>query len=129
MRAAFKIPKQDPGRTAAIQKATLLAAQVPLEAAKKSFRVAELALEAAQSGNKNAITDAGSAVNLAVAAINSAAYNVRINLSDQEIGHNDQQNQDCTSKYKFLHSSELEINELASIQHSGQQNDKNDNQV
>jgi len=41
-----------------------------------------LALEAAQSGNKNAITDAGSAVNLAIAAVNSAAYNVRINLAD-----------------------------------------------
>ena len=82
--AAYKIPKPDPGRDAAIQDATLLAAQVPLDAAKKSSRVAELALDAAQSGNKNAITDAGSAVNLAVAAINSAAYNVRINLSDLE---------------------------------------------
>lgn len=80
--AAYKIPKSDPGRAPAIQEATLLAAQVPLEAAKKSYRVAELALEAAQSGNKNAITDAGSAVNLAIAAINSAAYNVRINLAD-----------------------------------------------
>lgn len=80
--AAYKIPKSDPGRAPAIQEATLLAAQVPLEAAKKSYRVAELALEAAQSGNKNAITDAGSAVNLAIAGINSAAYNVRINLAD-----------------------------------------------
>jgi formiminotetrahydrofolate cyclodeaminase len=80
--AAYKIPKSDPARAAAIQEATLLATQVPLEAAKKSYRVAELALEAAQSGNKNAITDAGSAVNLAIAAVNSAAYNVRINLAD-----------------------------------------------
>lgn len=78
---AYKLPKSDPGREAAIQEATLLAARVPLEAAKRSSRVAELALEAAQSGNKNAITDAGSAVNLAVAAINSAAYNVRVNLA------------------------------------------------
>ena len=80
--AAYKIPKSDPARATAIQEAILLAAQVPLEAAKKSYRVAELALEAAQSGNKNAITDAGSAVNLAIAAVNSAAYNVRINLAD-----------------------------------------------
>ncbi len=80
--AAYKIPKSDPARATAIQEATLLAAQVPLEAAKKSYRVAELALEAAQSGNKNAITDAGSAVNLAIASVNSAAYNVRINLAD-----------------------------------------------
>jgi len=80
--AAYKIPKSDPARATAIQEATLLAAQVPLEAAKKSYRVAELALEAAQSGNKNAITDAGSAVNLAIASVNSAVYNVRINLAD-----------------------------------------------
>jgi len=79
---AYKIPKSDPARAAAIQEATLLAAQIPLGAAKKSYRVAELALEVAQSGNKNAITDAGSAVNLAIAAVNSAAYNVRINLAD-----------------------------------------------
>jgi glutamate formiminotransferase/formiminotetrahydrofolate cyclodeaminase len=78
---AFKLPKSDPGREVAIQEATLLAAQVPLKAAQKASRVAELALEAAQSGNKNAITDAGSAVNLAVAAINSAAFNVRVNLA------------------------------------------------
>jgi len=80
--AAYKIPNSDPGRAAAIQEATLLAAQIPLAAAKKSSRVAELALETAASGNKNAITDAGSAVNLAVASVNSAAYNVRINLAD-----------------------------------------------
>jgi len=79
--AAYKTPKSDEGREAAIQEATLLAARVPMEAAKMSSRIAELALEAARSGNKNAITDAGSAVNLAIAAINSAAYNVRINLA------------------------------------------------
>ena len=80
--AAYKIPKSDSGRDAAIQEATLAAAQVPLAAAKKSIRVAELALIAAQTGNKNAISDAGSAVNLAAAAVNSAAFNVRINLAD-----------------------------------------------
>jgi glutamate formiminotransferase / formiminotetrahydrofolate cyclodeaminase len=80
--AVYKLPKTDPERAPSIQEKTLQAAQVPLEAAKKSNRVAQLALEAARSGNKNAITDAGSAVNLAVAAINSAAYNVRINLAD-----------------------------------------------
>ncbi len=80
--AVYKLPKTDPARAASIQEKTFQAAQVPLEAAKKSCRVAQLALEAARFGNKNAITDAGSAVNLAAAAINSAAYNVRINLAD-----------------------------------------------
>jgi len=44
----------------------------------------DLALKSANLGNKNAITDAGSAVNLAYAALTSAAYNVRINLTDLE---------------------------------------------
>jgi len=79
--AAYQIPKSDPGRAQAIQDATLGAALVPLEVAGKSYQIMELALKAAQFGNKNAITDAGSGVNLAFAALNSAAFNVRINLS------------------------------------------------
>jgi glutamate formiminotransferase/formiminotetrahydrofolate cyclodeaminase len=79
--SAFKKPKSDPDREKAIEEATLLATEIPLETAQKALRVSELALIAAQSGNKNAITDAGSAVNLAAAAVKSAAYNVRINLS------------------------------------------------
>lgn len=79
--AAYKIPKSDPLRKEAIQEATLGAAHVPLDVAEKSLRVMGLALEAAHSGNLNAISDAGSAVNLAFASLNSAAYNVRINLS------------------------------------------------
>jgi glutamate formiminotransferase/formiminotetrahydrofolate cyclodeaminase len=79
--AAYKKPKSDPDRTTTIQAATLQAAAVPLEVAEKALRVMELALTAARSGNVNAISDAGSAVNLAFAALNSAAYNVRINIS------------------------------------------------
>ena len=60
----------------------MLAAQGPLGGGQEISRVGELALRAAQKGNINAITDAGSAVNLAFAAVNSAAYNVRINLAD-----------------------------------------------
>ncbi len=79
--AAYQRPKSDPDRKAAIQDATLGAALVPLEVAEKSLRVMGLALLAARIGNLNAISDAGSAVNLAFASTNSAAYNVRINLS------------------------------------------------
>ncbi len=82
--AAYKLPKSDPDRNGAIQEATLLAAEVPLETARKASRITELALIAGELGNKNAITDAGSAVNLAAAAVNSAAYNVRINLDGLE---------------------------------------------
>jgi len=79
--AAYKKSKSDPDRKKAIQEATLGAAQVPLDVAGKALQVMDLALQAARNGNVNAITDAGSAVNLAFAALNSAVYNVRINLS------------------------------------------------
>lgn len=79
--SAYKKPKSDSDRKQAIREATLGAAQVPLEVAEKSLRVLGLALETARSGNLNAISDAGSAVNLAFAALNSASYNVRINLT------------------------------------------------
>ena len=79
--AAYRMPKSDPDRKGAIQDATLGAALVPLAVAEKSLLVMGLALEAARSGNLNAISDAGSAVHLAFASLTSAAYNVRINLS------------------------------------------------
>ncbi len=79
--AAYKKTKTDPKREKNIQAATLVAAEVPLDVARYSLRVAELALRTAISGNKNAITDAGAGVNLAQAALISAGYNVRINLN------------------------------------------------
>jgi glutamate formiminotransferase/formiminotetrahydrofolate cyclodeaminase len=79
--AAYRIPKEDPDRDNRIQAATLYAAEVPLEVARKTLRVAELALFTAESGNKNAITDAGAGAALARAALISAGYNVKINLN------------------------------------------------
>jgi glutamate formiminotransferase/formiminotetrahydrofolate cyclodeaminase len=81
---AFKLPKDTPeqidARNRAIQSATLVAAQVPLEAAKQCLVVQELALQAAEHGNLNAISDAASGATLARAALTCAAYNVRINI-------------------------------------------------
>jgi formiminotetrahydrofolate cyclodeaminase len=79
--AAYKKPLSDPERDDAIRGATLGAARVPLEVAEKCLRVIQLALTAARSGNSNAVSDAGSAVNLAFAALTSAAFNVRINIT------------------------------------------------
>jgi glutamate formiminotransferase/formiminotetrahydrofolate cyclodeaminase len=88
--AAFRLPKesksQQAARGEAIQKATLHAAEVPLETARKALRVIELALQAAQLGNTNAITDAGTGAALANAALTAASYNVRINILDLETG-------------------------------------------
>ena len=82
---AFKLPKDTPeqidARNQAVQSATLVAAQVPLEAAKQCLAVQELALQAAELGNLNAISDAASGATLARAALTCAAYNVRINTN------------------------------------------------
>ena len=78
--AAYRIPKEESDREERIQAATLHAAEVPLDVARKTLRVAELALVAVEVGNKNAITDAGAGAALAGAALLSAGYNVRINL-------------------------------------------------
>jgi formiminotetrahydrofolate cyclodeaminase len=77
---AYRLPKDD-RRTQAIQEATLQAAEVPLAVARKALRVMRLALQAAEIGNVNAITDAGVGLQLASTALTGAGYNVRINLT------------------------------------------------
>ena len=77
--AAFRCPKDDSARPEAIQRATLHAAQVPLDVACKAVRVFELAVRAAELGNVNAITDAGTGAALAQASLSGAGYNVNIN--------------------------------------------------
>jgi len=64
----------------------LHAAQVPLDVARASSQVLELAQVVAQSGNVNSATDAAVAAWMARAAVESAGLNVRVNaasLSDQ----------------------------------------------
>ena len=82
---AFKLPKGTDEekiiRSKAIQDAMLYASEVPLASAKGAVRVMELALKVAKVGNANAITDGASGAEMAYAALNSAGYNVRINLS------------------------------------------------
>ncbi len=83
--AAFKLPKDTPeqqaARAAAVEAATLQAAQVPLANARRAVRVIELAERAAALGNQNAITDAASGAAMGRAALAAAGYNVRINLA------------------------------------------------
>ena len=82
---AFKLPKgndeEKVARSQAIQDATLYASEVPLETAKGAVRVMALALQVVKAGNSNAITDGASGAAMARAALTSAGYNVRINLS------------------------------------------------
>jgi glutamate formiminotransferase/formiminotetrahydrofolate cyclodeaminase len=80
--AAYALPKEpEPPRKAAIQRALIGAAKVPLETLRSARDVAALAARAAEAGNKNAVSDAGVAALLAGAAAQGAAYNVRINIS------------------------------------------------
>ena len=80
---AYRMPKSNDvekqARAEAIEEAMHEAAAVPLQVAGASARVAELALEAAEQGNVNAITDAAAGGQMALAALRSAALNVRIN--------------------------------------------------
>jgi len=83
--SAFKLsqntPEERTNRVQAIEQATLVAAQVPLETAKKAVEVMELAQQAVDMGNLNAISDGGTGAALARAALIGAGYNVRINLN------------------------------------------------
>lgn len=76
---AYKIDKADPKREAAIQSAMRDAAKIPLQVMKLSLDALELAQRVAEVGNTNAVTDAGVGAHMALAAIESAALNVRIN--------------------------------------------------
>ena len=84
--AAFKLPKatdeEKAVRTRAIQYALKSAALIPLEAARDSLTIMELAGEALTKGNKNAFSDAAVAVLHARTAALGAIYNVKINLAD-----------------------------------------------
>ncbi|HEV8263868.1 MAG TPA: glutamate formimidoyltransferase [Gemmatimonadales bacterium] len=87
--AAYKIPKDHPGRVASIDAALVEAARVPLEVARRGARIFELAKEIANIGNKNAVSDARVAELLARAAVEGAVQNVLVNvnsLSDPAAG-------------------------------------------
>jgi glutamate formiminotransferase/formiminotetrahydrofolate cyclodeaminase len=81
---AYKLPKEPAvaaaRRAEAVTSALLKAAEVPLETARASVDVAQLAAVVAEKGNTNAVTDAGVAALLAQAACRGAAYNVRVNV-------------------------------------------------
>ena len=72
--------QQKSARIEAIEAASINAAEVPLHVARHALLIHQLALRAAELGNINAISDAGSAAAFAKAALEGAGLNVRINL-------------------------------------------------
>ncbi len=83
--AAMRLPKKTDAeraaRVEAMQAAYRHATEVPLETMQSCAEALELALLAAQKGNRRAITDAGVAALTAEAGLRAASLNVRINLS------------------------------------------------
>ncbi|MBP5560712.1 MAG: glutamate formimidoyltransferase [Muribaculaceae bacterium] len=81
--AAFGLPKKTDedkaARSAAIQEATLYAAQVPLRTMKEAFKVFDLCRAMVMEGNPNSVSDAGVGVLAARAAVLGAGMNVKIN--------------------------------------------------
>jgi glutamate formiminotransferase/formiminotetrahydrofolate cyclodeaminase len=64
-----------------IEEANKYASQVPLTVMQKSLEVLNMAEVVANKGNENSVTDAGVAALMAMAAIEGAGYNVKINLT------------------------------------------------
>ncbi len=81
---AFKLPKdtdeQKAARSAKIQEATKVAAQVPMEVAENAFNMLDTIAETARKGNQNAVTDGCVAMMACRNAVLGAILNVRINL-------------------------------------------------
>ena len=81
----FSMPKgteeEKAARAAALESATLYAAQVPLKTMEASLKALPLALELARSGNPASASDAGVAALAATAALRGAELNVRINAA------------------------------------------------
>ena len=78
---AFRLPKDDPVRAAAIQTAMVQAADVPLNVARCSLEAMRLAEQVARQGNQNAASDAAVAALAGLAAVEGAALNVRVNAA------------------------------------------------
>lgn len=82
---AFKLPKETDEekaeRSKQIQAATKIAAEVPMEVARRAYAIMDLIAEVAEDGNQNAITDACVSMMSARTAVLGAILNVKINLS------------------------------------------------
>jgi formiminotetrahydrofolate cyclodeaminase len=78
--AAMRMPERHPQRESKLERAQSNAAEVPLEVAEAASRVAELATEAARTGNVHLVGDAVTAALLAEAASRAAGRLVELNL-------------------------------------------------
>jgi len=83
-------------REEAMQKGLKQAVHVPLNTAKLSFQVIEIAEAVAENGNPNSITDVGVGVQSAYTGVLGGIYNVLINLKDiKDDKFNDEMRKTC----------------------------------
>ncbi|HEY7197324.1 MAG TPA: cyclodeaminase/cyclohydrolase family protein [Gaiellaceae bacterium] len=80
--AAYRLPKDDPGRDEAVASASEDAAEIPLRIAEQAAAVGAIAARLAEEGNPNLNGDAIAAALLASAAAQACANLVRINLDE-----------------------------------------------
>jgi formiminotetrahydrofolate cyclodeaminase len=78
--AALRLPDRHPQRESKLEAARSHAAEIPLEVAEATSRVAELAAETARTGNQHLVGDAITAAMLAEGASRATARLVEINL-------------------------------------------------
>ena len=82
--AALRLPKgtddEKAARRTALRRANAAATDTPLRTAEACHALLGLAAELAATGNRNALSDIGSAAQLAQAGLRGAVMNVRINL-------------------------------------------------
>ncbi|MDR0823943.1 MAG: cyclodeaminase/cyclohydrolase family protein [Prevotella sp.] len=82
---AFRLPKETEEekaeRSGQIQAATKIAAEIPMEVARKAVDIMDIIEQVSENGNQNAITDACVAMMTARTAVLGAILNVKINLS------------------------------------------------
>ena len=76
---AYGIPKDDPSRAEIMEAALKRAAEPPLAIMRKCAEALDVIADYAAKGSALAISDAGCAAALAIAAMRAAALNVRIN--------------------------------------------------
>ena len=87
VRAALRLPPDDPGRREAVDQALGEAADVPLTVAELARDAAEISARLVREGNPNLQGDALSALYLAEAAARSAAELVRLNVESIQNGN------------------------------------------
>ncbi len=100
---AFRLPKETEKqlevRSKAIQEGYKIAAGVPLETAKTSQEILDLAKVVAEKGNQSSITDAAISAIMAKTGVDAAILNVKINLKS-------------IKDEKFVNNINAQLNEL-----------------